>query len=250
MEDIQTFLDLGCDVNYNGTFFNAKKDCENSTFSALGIPCKKLEVITGYTPLNLAALKGTNEAMGKLLQVPGIDVNAASTFPSTPLYSAVEKGNLDMVKMLIEAGADIDTKAGPSKISPLVRSILSKFSPNLALVEYLIEKGANVNDVTGNGNSAIYHAAGEEDVGILKALVLAGADVNQVNTGNKLTPLFNAIGEGHQNNVKWLIQNDANVSADSSLWTPAYYAIEVLKVFKSTLTFIFELTFRTTDWRF
>ena len=62
--------------------------------------------------LVLAALRGKTEALVRLLAL-GVDVNAYSTeiyTHATALHHAVSSGSLDAVKVLVEAGADLDTK--------------------------------------------------------------------------------------------------------------------------------------------
>jgi hypothetical protein len=59
-----------------------------------------------------AALNGRAEAIARLLQL-GVDIDAYSTgiHPhATALHHAVDSGSLDAVKMLVEAGARLDTK--------------------------------------------------------------------------------------------------------------------------------------------
>jgi ankyrin repeat protein len=66
----------------------------------------------GYTPLHVAASYGWTE-MIKLLLDNGADVNAVVVFmQETPLQFAVIADKLDAVKLLVEHGADIYQKNG------------------------------------------------------------------------------------------------------------------------------------------
>ena len=50
-EDIETFLNNGCDVNYDGVWRSeVTTKCENPLFEVLNIPCKKQIIYAGYTP--------------------------------------------------------------------------------------------------------------------------------------------------------------------------------------------------------
>ena len=61
----------------------------------------------GWTPLYSAANKGYLEIV-KLLIENGADINKSNNDGWTPLYSAADKGHLEVVKLLIENGADIN----------------------------------------------------------------------------------------------------------------------------------------------
>jgi peptide-methionine (S)-S-oxide reductase len=59
-----------------------------------------------------AALNGRAEALTRLLQL-GVDIDAYSTgiHPhATAIHHAVDSGSLDTVKVLVEAGARLDTR--------------------------------------------------------------------------------------------------------------------------------------------
>lgn len=56
----------------------------------------------------------------------------------TPLYYAVTSNNMDIVKLLVEAGADVNAGSWP----PLFGAVDKN---NTAIAEYLIDRGANIN---------------------------------------------------------------------------------------------------------
>ncbi len=62
-----------------------------------------------WSPLNLAAWNG-NEQVVKLLLDRGADVNSTEDYGCTPLHRAAMMGHLSIVKMLVEYGADINAK--------------------------------------------------------------------------------------------------------------------------------------------
>ncbi|MGH7567032.1 MAG: ankyrin repeat domain-containing protein, partial [Gemmatimonadota bacterium] len=69
----------------------------------------------------LAALNGKAEALRRMIDL-GIDLNGPSPdlFPhATALHHAVCSGDLDAVKVLVEAGADLATKDGIWQGTPL-----------------------------------------------------------------------------------------------------------------------------------
>lgn len=64
----------------------------------------------GFTPLHLALKSKNVKVANKLLQVEGINLNAVTRKGFTPLMMAAWKGDVDLVKVLIEKGADMKIK--------------------------------------------------------------------------------------------------------------------------------------------
>lgn len=58
------------------------------------------------TPLHAAVEHNSYYAILELLKLDNIDINALGEFDQTPLHRAVVMGNLDVIKLLIEKGAD------------------------------------------------------------------------------------------------------------------------------------------------
>ena len=63
----------------------------------------------GQTPLSWAAQNG-HEAVVKLLLEKGADVESKSSNGRTPLSWAAENGHEAVVKLLLEKGADVESK--------------------------------------------------------------------------------------------------------------------------------------------
>ena len=73
----------------------------------------------------------------------------------TPLHKAAECGNLKMVKIFIQMGADLEAKNGVGE-TPLHRSALCV---KVSVPEYLIQMGAQTQSSCNYGNTALHHAA-------------------------------------------------------------------------------------------
>lgn len=82
---------------------------------------REASVTEKQVALGLAALNGKAEGLARLLPL-GVDLDAfTSGFYShaTPLHHAVWSGRLDAVKVLVEAGAKLDTKDTAEHATPL-----------------------------------------------------------------------------------------------------------------------------------
>lgn len=61
---------------------------------------------TYNTPLHFAVDHNSYYSVLELLKLENIDINALGEFDQTPLHRAVIGGNLDIIKLLIDKGAD------------------------------------------------------------------------------------------------------------------------------------------------
>lgn len=91
----------------------------------------------------------------------------------TALLFAARSGDLDSARLLLAAGAEVDTEAADGT-SALV---LAAHSGHGALATLLLEKGADPNHA-GAGYSALHAAVMTDDLALVKALVAAGANPN------------------------------------------------------------------------
>jgi ankyrin repeat protein len=97
----------------------------------------------------------------------------------TPLYYAVDANNMDLVKLLVEAGADVNAGSWP----PLFGAVDKN---NTAIAEYLIDHGANINVYPLGGSLEGWGPLQEtavinNSIEMAKLLIAKGGDINSVN---------------------------------------------------------------------
>jgi cytochrome c len=133
--------------------------------------------------LHDAAREGDVAAIAVALDA-GADINADDG--GTALYIAARRGHLEAVRLLIERGADVN---GFTKFGTALSAAVSK--SRIEVVRLLLEKDADPN-LQFNGDNMLHVAARGTCLACLKALVDAGADVNEMNRNGE-TPLHLAL---------------------------------------------------------
>ena len=158
----------------------------------------------GATPLMYAAAFGNAQQM-KLLLESGADVNAQNVFHATALIWA--GGDAVKSRMLIEHGADINVRTQQGQ-TPLM--VAARRNGNADLVRLLLEKGA---DTKTPGDTTLIPAAQSGDVDIMRLLIENGANVNCVSPRIGETPLYHAAASGNVEAVRLLLAKGANPNA-------------------------------------
>ncbi|MDA7676665.1 ankyrin repeat domain-containing protein [bacterium] len=110
----------------------------------------------------------------------------------TSLYEAAEEGQIEEVKKLLAAGADVNAKT-KFKETPLH---FAAENGQKEVAELLIDKGANVNAHAKWERTPLHSTAKTGQKSIIELLITAGANVNAEDFENK-TPLDEAINYKH-----------------------------------------------------
>ncbi len=156
------------------------------------------EVVSGMTPIMLAASRGSNEIID-LLFTQGADPNKRGSMQRTALQYATEKNHLEAAKRLLAYGAEIDAYDN-GRLTPLIMAADRGYT-ELGLL--FIEKGADVNIQHVQGWTALIDAARNGDEQLVIALIYAGADKN-ISMKNGMRAADLARQYGHKNIVNIL----------------------------------------------
>jgi len=138
--------------------------------------------------------------------------NLSSYQLSEPEFQCVQqafgKDPLKIIKLLIAYGANVDAVGGEEGETPLISAI----SPHCEdLVRLLLESGADVNKRDNNSQTPLCKACKFGHREIVRTLIMFGADVNAKSEENNVTPLFIASGRGYEDIVRLLIEHGASV---------------------------------------
>ena len=159
--------------------------------------------------MGLAVSKGNAEIVKWLIQT-GADVNRQLKSGGTVLMHAVGGNHVEIVDQLIQAGADVNAK-DKNGLTALLLSI----KKDTRIVDMLIRAGADVNEKNKDGSTALKLAALFGQTEVVKLLIQAGADVN-AKDNRGVTALLFATMKRHREIVKLLIQAGADVNATES----------------------------------
>ena len=172
VDDVDGLLAGGCDLNYNGTavvleYSYSENDYEYGDYDYdYGEYGDATIVVDGMTPLHIAATEGCHDMVSKLLSIPGIEIDMATTRGATPLFDAASSGFIESMEMLIRAGADIDHQ-DENGWTPLFQTCAFGYVHS---AKFLIEHGADM-DIIGTL---------EEDTALILAVAYGYPDVVQL----------------------------------------------------------------------
>lgn len=148
----------------------------------------------------------------------GADVNEADFMLGLPLMIAARDNHVAIAEALVNHGANVN---GMDISGSALHS--ATYAGNAAMVEFLISKGADVNAAPDGVITPLHHAAANDHIYIIKLLIRRGASVNS--TSGKPSALHISAGAGHQKAVELLIANGANVMhRDNEGDTPVHRA--------------------------
>lgn len=182
--------------------------------------------LCGHSPLEICVLARNADAAKVFIEKLS-DVNSYLFGGRTLLYVSVEKDLLEIVKLLIKRGADINVKSDKSA-TVLHAACLSGC---YQMLKFLLENGANtdINSVNADGATPLYIAARNGDYKVIKLLLDCGADPNIAHRILKSTVLHRLSEYGHAESVELIlnhIRGDLIIKIDVNSRIPADYAAE------------------------
>ena len=126
------------------------------------------------------------------------------------LREAICADDLRRVELLISKGASFSINVRDSDGVTVL--MLAAEAGNVDIVKMLLAAGANVNAKDFDGDAVLVWAMGEGHVDVVEVLLAAGADVNAKNNDGD-TVLMQAVGAGHIDVIKLLLAAGADINA-------------------------------------
>lgn len=191
------------------------------------------------------ALENRDTSLARQLIEKGADVNYIEG-GITPLFFSVGYGFVDITRLLIQKGANLNQEETNQKITPLsivkdleTARLLIERGANLNhrdiggrtplflirdpnIIELLIRSGAYVNEEDREGMTPIFYPVRENNLPVARVLIQNGADVNHQD-GYGSTPLFNAF---NVEMAQLLVENGADITIKNKKGRTALYSLE------------------------
>ena len=153
-----------------------------------------------------AAMQSDVATVRRLLQ-QGADVNGAHGDGRTALHFAAERGQTELVELLLAAGA---SPAAVTRIGSHTALHVAATHGRADVIRQLLHAKADVNARTTTGALAIHFAAGSGNVDAVVRLLDAGTGIDERESQWEQTPLMFAAGFGRTDVVRALIARGAN----------------------------------------
>ncbi|MCA9507011.1 MAG: ankyrin repeat domain-containing protein [Myxococcales bacterium] len=160
----------------------------------------------------------------------GVDVNCINKDGYTPLQMAAKKGSLEIVRLLLNHNANIDAKskygsalylASANKYLEICSLLLESGAKVISLhaasgkgfieiVNLLIDFGALINERNSYGATPLHEASYYGKTAMVEILIARGAQLD-IRDDSNATPLIGASMQGHANTVRSFIKEARKV---------------------------------------
>ena len=206
-----------------------------------------MDVSKRQSPLH-AAIEKRNLEIVKLLLRHNVDANRIDNSGKTPLSFAVAKGNIKIIKELLNNGAEVDGKSSPGHgYTPFLNALFyEEIDQRIHKAKILLGHGANIDICWSHGLTTLHFMARDGRLDRVKILLEHKANINAVNVSNR-TPLHYVTRHNRTEVVETLLINGANANLqDRYLCPPFQYALSevVLNVF---LEYAIDLNIRNEE---
>lgn len=195
----------------------------------------------GRTALHLAAMNGYVPLVKFLIKDHNAVIDILTLKKQTPLHLAAAAGQMEVCKLLLELGADIDATDEQGQ-KPIHAACQNNFSEVAKL--FLQQHPSLVMATTKDGNTCAHIAAAQGSVTVVEELMKFDRQ-GVISARNKITdatPLQMAAEGGHAEVVKALVRAGASITDENKAGFTAvhlaaqYGHMQVLEVLRSSNT--------------
>ncbi|KAM0235337.1 hypothetical protein ACHAP5_009732 [Fusarium lateritium] len=171
-------------------------------------------------PFEVATLLALKDVVKYIINERNHDLNHHSKHDMSALHYACISGDRDIMEMLVESGAELDTMTDRG-YTPLSLAI---DCGNRSVVELLISKGADIHLADNHGMTPLHRASQLGHLKIVEQLIEHGAEISTLSK-DTYTPLLYAAVSGQSEVVTLLLDKGADSSdADKNGYTSLHLA--------------------------
>ena len=134
------------------------------------------------------------------------NIESRDKYGNSPMINASWYGRLDLMQYILDKGADVNGRA-PGGWDPLISAA---YKNRVHSIKFLVKAGANLESRDKWGGTSIMSAANEGHIEAVQVLLELGANIDATDSEGS-TALFNAVKEGIYDLVKLLIEKGADV---------------------------------------
>ncbi|XP_074106828.1 nuclear factor NF-kappa-B p105 subunit-like [Cotesia typhae] len=169
---------------------------------------------SGKLPILHYAIEAADEKFIDVLLENKVDLDLNIPSLGTALHLAVVKQDLDLMKKLINSGADVnavkkDIMSSYYKWSTLHLAI---FSGNARIVEFLLKNNATIEQGSEEIYSSLRLAIRANNIEILQLLETFGAEVSVIKDGRYTTEFNLAVEEDNLQVIKFFLRKCTNIN--------------------------------------
>ena len=166
--------------------------------------------VLGRTALIRAAERGDVEIVRELLAA-GADINAVDAVENTALTYAVDNGHLEVVKLILRVCIDTNTDINGQNEMGDTDLMIAADKGYAEIIRELLAAGADVNEVNFEGSSALILAADNGHLNAVRELLAAHPDINRPNDFG-YTAVMQAAAAGYIDILRELIAAGADIN--------------------------------------
>ncbi|KAI9778574.1 MAG: hypothetical protein M1839_007967 [Geoglossum umbratile] len=175
----------------------------------------------GLTTLHEAAARGQDDVVRQMLEM-GADVSAKDGNGCTALRMAARGGREAVMQLLLEKGlgAVAEIENGSTLLHEAARN------GHEAVVRLLLGKGADINSRDKGGWMPLHTATANGQGKVVQLLLEEGANVDKMGSISRWTALQGVTANGHEAMVQLLLKKGANIDAKGGRygWTALHLA--------------------------
>lgn len=177
------------------------------------------------------AIKKNDARLVDMFLEKGADPHRATAKGLLPIFVAIKFADLPIMKLLVKYGADV-TEQGPGDLNApqvLLKTCTTRSEESIvAMVDYLLAKGANSSVLYPDGKTLLHRAVtiGPDHAKVAKSLLKVGIEINAQDSNSNTALHLSAIA-GLANTTRLLLDSRADSTIiNSNKQTPLLCAVQ------------------------